>query len=73
MILKSVKLPNQHWLPAEKIASIIPVLATGYKEKWSASSRGQRNRIIKFLQEVIEDLQKQDSEETEEHARRKGN
>jgi hypothetical protein len=31
--------------------------------KWSASGRGQRNRLIKFLQELIEELQRQNTEE----------
>ena len=33
--------------------------------KWSASPKAQRKRMIKFLQGVIEDLEKQESEELE--------
>lgn len=31
--------------------------------KWSASARAQRRRMIKFLSDVIEDLEKQEAEE----------
>ena len=34
-------------------------------EKWSATPRAQRNRMIKFLREVIEDLEKQQEEPLE--------
>jgi hypothetical protein len=33
-------------------------------EKWSAGERGQRRRLIKFLQELIQELERQDTEET---------
>ena len=33
--------------------------------KWSASAKAQRRRMIKFLQNVIDDLEKQESEELE--------
>ena len=33
--------------------------------KWSASPKAQRKRIIRFLQEVIEDLEQQEAEELE--------
>ena len=33
--------------------------------KWSASERAQRKRLIKFLQSVIDDLEKQEAEEPE--------
>ncbi len=32
-------------------------------EKWSASERTQRKRLVKFLQEVIDDIQRQELEE----------
>ena len=32
-------------------------------EKWSAGDRAQRNRLIKFLQELIEELESQEVEE----------
>jgi hypothetical protein len=34
--------------------------------KWSASPRAQRNRLIKFLRDVIDDLEKQQDEQVEE-------
>jgi len=34
-------------------------------EKWSASPEAQRRRMIKFLQDVVEDLKKQDAQELE--------
>lgn len=33
--------------------------------KWSASPKAQRRRLIRFLQNVIDDLEKQESEELE--------
>ena len=33
------------------------------KETWSASARAQRKRLIKFMEEVLEDLRRQASEE----------
>lgn len=33
-------------------------------EKWSAGDRAQRSRLIKFLQELIEELERRDLEET---------
>lgn len=33
-------------------------------ERWSASNRAQRNRLIKFLQEMIRELERQELEET---------
>jgi hypothetical protein len=36
--------------------------------KWSASDRAQRRRIIKLLQEVIEDLQRQEGDAPSQHA-----
>src|SRR6266403_2241705 len=35
----------------------------GDNDKWSASPRAQRNRLIKILQEMIEDLEQQAKEE----------
>jgi hypothetical protein len=34
-------------------------------DKWSASARAQRRRMIKFLNDVIDDLEKQEAEEME--------
>ena len=34
-------------------------------EKWSASQKAQRRRMIKFLQDVIEDLEKQELEDVQ--------
>ncbi len=34
-------------------------------DKWSASQKAQRKRIIKFLRDVIDDLEKQQTEEVE--------
>ena len=34
-------------------------------DKWSASQKAQRRRMIKFLQDVIDDLEKADTEELE--------
>ncbi len=35
-------------------------------DKWSAGDRAQRHRLIKFLQELIDELERQDLEEHEE-------
>ncbi len=35
-------------------------------EKWSASDRAQRKRLIKFLQELIQELESQEREEAKE-------
>jgi hypothetical protein len=32
-------------------------------DKWSAGERGQRTRLIRFLRELIDELQRQNSEE----------
>jgi hypothetical protein len=37
-------------------------------EKWSAGERGRRNRLIRFLQELIRDLELQDIEEKEKES-----
>lgn len=34
-------------------------------EKWSASQKAQRRRIVKFLRDVIDDLEQQEAEELE--------
>ncbi len=36
-------------------------------DKWSAGDRAQRHRLIKLLQELIDELERQDLEEHEEH------
>ena len=38
-------------------------------DKWSASQRAQRRRIVKFLRDVIDDLEKQELEEAEATAK----
>jgi len=38
-------------------------------EKWSASERAQRRRMIKFLEDMIGELQKQEAAEKEAHPR----
>jgi hypothetical protein len=40
-------------------------------EKWSASERAQRKRMIKFLQETILELEKQDGEVTARRGRKR--